>query len=122
MLILKLFLLKNSCKLPSASYLRVKYDSKVLPTNFRRFLCSNKITTNTRFVRLNHQTNCKIKLNLGFASTIQRCGFKTSSPRYNPLVAIVIRQIAKVVAVFTGRFVDYKFFRQINLLISFLEH
>ena len=121
MLILKLFLLKNSCHLPSASYLRVKYDSKVFPTNFRRFLCSNKITANTRFVRLN-QTNCKIKLNLGFANTIQRCGFKTSSPRYNPLVAIVIRQIAKVVAVFTGRFVDNKFFWQINLLISFLEH
>lgn len=114
---LKLFLLKNSCKLPSASYLRVKCDSKVFHTNFKRFLCSNKITTNTRFVKLNHQTNCKNKLNLSFANTIQCCGFKTSSPRYNPLVAIVIRQIAKVVAVFTGRFVDNKMFWQINLLI-----
>lgn len=66
-----------------------------------RSINSSLITkTKPNFTKINNKliTNGLININYG-----QKCLFHLSPKRYNPIVTIVLRQMAKVVAIFTGR-------------------
>ena len=55
------------------------------------------------------KTNKLLKNNSNdFIKFNQKCLFQTSQKRYNPLVAILLRNVAKFAAVITGRFDFFK--------------
>jgi len=69
--------------------------------NFRSIVINTKIRPN--YQQINNNLIIKNSNNLNIT---QKCLFQTSPKRYNPLLAVVLRQVAKVVAIFTGRLVS----------------
>jgi hypothetical protein len=88
-----------------------KNTTKTLKLLIRRnYLSINRFEQNMRTIitktkpNIRQNNNQLIGKNLINLNLNQKCLIHLSPKRYNPIAAIVLRQIAKVVALLTGRF------------------